>query len=133
MTGSLALFAAILTHCADDGRSCESLSDEAATRRNEIEAIAENRSCSSDADCLGVYHRLRCFKDCGQPAPVSRASAERVASDISAVEDELCGQRERQDCSASSPAVPCGGALDPSLFTPVCRNNQCELDYPQVD
>src|SRR6187402_2301913 len=96
---AVVLVAAGFLGCEDDAeRSCESLGDEAATRRSELERAAENRACSADADCVSAYHPLSCFADCGDPVAVSRSREEQLAADVAAIEADLCGEHERRDC-----------------------------------
>jgi len=122
---AVALVAGCLLHCDDDDpQSCESLGDDTAIRRMEIERAAENRECSTDADCVAVYHSLSCFADCGEPVAVSRLMEEKVAADVAAVEVKLCRLFEQRDCSPpiDVPCVPSVG-ISPA----VCRNEKCEL------
>jgi hypothetical protein len=124
MAASL-LAAACLLHCDDDRQpSCEGLGDEATLSRMNIERAAENRACSTDADCVAMYHPLSCFGDCGDAVAVSRSREEKVAADVAAVDAELCGQREQLGCPA--PIVPpCAGTTGASLA--ICRDQQCDI------
>jgi hypothetical protein len=128
---AVVLLAACFFGCEDDEqRSCESLGDEATTRRGEIERAAENRACSSDADCVFAYHPLSCFADCGEPAAISRVMEEHVATEVAAVEADLCGQHERRDCPPPI-ELPCLPPL--GTWRAVCQNERCTLQAPLLE
>jgi hypothetical protein len=108
-----------------DELSCEELSQEA-SRQRQAAAVAAPRSCAGDDDCALSRNDLSCIDNCGGfSAPVANDARDALESTIAQVEQNLCGQFERDACVVLLlPCVPAAG--EPSAR---CEQGQCTVVY----
>ena len=111
---------------ADDGGTCSELGAQARAEGFDALAAADH-SCSEDSQCVVSYQHPRCTDACGYVEAINSSAVTDVQAQMLAIEAQYCDAFERKSCTIL--ALPCAPMETPQ---PVCRDGQCELEYPQA-
>lgn len=110
---------------ADDGGTCSELGAQA--RAEGFDALTgADHSCSEDSQCVVSYLHPRCTDPCGYVEAINSSAVADVQAQVLSIEAQYCDAFERKSCSIL--ALPCVSRDTPQ---PVCRDGQCELEYPE--